>query len=211
MKSDLPNVLWIGGAPCAGKSSIADLLGKQYDLDVYHVDEAFTRHAPQFSLSDQPCLYKWTHSSWDDLWMQSDEQLMEEVIRCYSEHFELAVEDLKAMPKSKRIIAEGNVFMPDKVVDLLAHPKQAIWLIPIREFLFDTYRSKRPGMVDGITKTCADPEQAYLNWMNRDASFSEWVEKRSRIHDLQVLTVTGEQSITKIAERVADYFRLEQE
>ena len=207
MISNLSNVLWIGGAPCAGKSTIAAMLGKQYDLDVYHVDEAFSRHTPHFTPSEQPCLYKWTHTPWNDLWMQSDEQLLEEAIGCYGEHFKLAIEDLKANPKSKGIIAEGNVFMPDRVINFLTHPNQAIWLIPTRKFLLDTYRSRRPGMVEGILKTCEDPEQAYLNWMNRDANFSEWVEQRARIAGLQVMKVSGEQSIQRIAQRVAAYFR----
>jgi len=204
---NLTNVLWIGGSPCAGKSTIASMLGKQYGLDVYHVDETLPHHAPHFTPSKQPCLYKWTHIAWNDLWMQSEDQLFKEVIRCYGEHFELAIEDLKAMPKSKGIIAEGNVFMPDKVVNLLTHPNQAIWLIPTRKFLFDTYRSNRSGMVEGIVKTCDDPEQAYLNWMNRDANFSEWVEQRARIAGLEVLKVSGDQSIQKVVQRVAGYFR----
>lgn len=208
MMSDLSNIVWIGGAPCEGKSTIASMLGKQYELDVYHIDEAFTRHAQQFTPSDQPYLYKWTHTPWNDLWMQSEKQLMDEVIHCYSEHFEIAVEDPKAKLKSKRIIAEGNVFMPDKVVDLLTHPKQAIWLIPTREFLFDTYRSNRPDMVKGITKTCDDPEQAYLNWMNRDAAFSEWVEQRADAHNFQVIRVSGEESVQEIAQQVAEHFGL---
>jgi 2-phosphoglycerate kinase len=206
--SNLSNVLWIGGAPCAGKSTIAAMLGKQYGLEVYHVDEAFSRHATHFTPSKQPCLYKWTHTSWNDLWLQSNEQLLEEAIGCYSEHFELAIEDLKAKPKFKGIIAEGNVFMPDRVINFLTHPNQAIWLIPTKKFLFDTYRSKRSGMVEGILRTCDHPEQAYLNWMNRDANFSEWVEQRARIASLQVLRVSGEQSIKDTAQRVASHFRL---
>ncbi len=164
------------------------------------------RHAPQFTPNEQPCLYKWTHSSWNDLWMQSDEQLLEEAICCYREHFEIALEDLIAMPKSRRIIAEGNVFMPDKVVDFIKHPEQAIWIIPTRSFLFDTYRSKRPDMVEAIIRSCDDPEQAYKNWMNRDANFSEWVKQRAEVHNFQVMTVNGEQSIQEIAQTCCGLF-----
>ena len=62
-------------------------------------------------------------------------------------------------------------------------------------------------MVEGILKTCENPEQAYLNWMNRDANFSEWVEQKARIAGLEVLKVSGDQSLHKIAQQVAGHFR----
>lgn len=35
----LPHVYWIGGPGCSGKTTTARLLGSQYDLPVFHVDD----------------------------------------------------------------------------------------------------------------------------------------------------------------------------
>jgi len=40
----LSNVFWLGGSPCSGKSSISEILPQRFNLDVYHVDEAFAAH-----------------------------------------------------------------------------------------------------------------------------------------------------------------------
>jgi adenylylsulfate kinase-like enzyme len=44
LKDQLAHILWMGGSPCSGKTSIADLLADQYSLVVYHVDEMFDEH-----------------------------------------------------------------------------------------------------------------------------------------------------------------------
>ncbi len=38
LRSVLAHVLWIGGAPDAGKTSIANLLAEKHQLQVYHFD-----------------------------------------------------------------------------------------------------------------------------------------------------------------------------
>jgi replication-associated recombination protein RarA len=38
----MPNVLWLGGSPCAGKTTIARMLAEKYGLRLYHFD----RHEP---------------------------------------------------------------------------------------------------------------------------------------------------------------------
>lgn len=60
------NVFWLGGSPCSGKSSISEILADRFDLDVYHVDEAFKTHAQRLDPVHQPTLAKWRESSWNE-------------------------------------------------------------------------------------------------------------------------------------------------
>ncbi len=39
LRDVLRHVLWIGGPPDAGKSTVADLLGGKHGLPVYHFDQ----------------------------------------------------------------------------------------------------------------------------------------------------------------------------
>src|SRR5712675_628514 len=90
-------VFWLGGSPCAGKSSISEILASRLGLDVYHADEAFETHAPRINPVQQPALMKWRESSWDERWMQPTENLVQSVIACYQEQFALVYEDILSM------------------------------------------------------------------------------------------------------------------
>lgn len=79
----LKNLFWLGGSPCAGKSSISDSLASRFDLDVYHVDEAFETHTQSLDAVHQPALTKWSASSWNERWMQPIDRLLQDVIACY--------------------------------------------------------------------------------------------------------------------------------
>ena len=68
---------WLGGSPCAGKSSVADLLAERYGLTVYRCDDAYFRHIQICNPQDQPTLHAITSMSWDEIWMRSvDVQVM---------------------------------------------------------------------------------------------------------------------------------------
>ncbi|MFN8444306.1 MAG: hypothetical protein U0175_26220 [Caldilineaceae bacterium] len=46
---------WIGGSPCAGKSSVTNLLAAQFGLTTYHVDDHFNRHAQHLDPNSSAC------------------------------------------------------------------------------------------------------------------------------------------------------------
>ena len=50
----LAHVYWIGGSPCAGKSTVADMLGERYGVHVYHVDDHAEDHSARATATDQP-------------------------------------------------------------------------------------------------------------------------------------------------------------
>ncbi|MEO7908170.1 MAG: hypothetical protein ABIV47_00840, partial [Roseiflexaceae bacterium] len=80
----LGQVLWIGGTPCSGKTSIAKLLSETYKLQVYHCDEAFETHKLHMSAT-----HKLLTISWDELWMQPIDTLVADVFAIYREEFQL--------------------------------------------------------------------------------------------------------------------------
>ena len=44
LQQALAHVYWLGGSPCAGKSSIADSLVERYGFRLYRCDEAYFVH-----------------------------------------------------------------------------------------------------------------------------------------------------------------------
>jgi 2-phosphoglycerate kinase len=206
-KYQFEHILWMGGSPCAGKTSIADLLADQYRLVVYHADEMFDEHQRRVTRTQQPYLYKWTHTPWNDLWMQSKEKLLEEAVECYSEQFEMIVRDLNKRSSKERILVEGNSLLPDRVAELLSKKEGGIWVVPTESFQRERYRA-RGQWVEEILAECDDPEGAYRNWMERDAAFGQWINERARELNLEVIEVSGQRTLEVNAEIIARHFGL---
>ena len=74
LQRELAHVYWIGGSPCAGKSSIADILAATYGLTLYRTDEAYSRHEKVVTPEQHLIFYKLTHCSSEELWMRPVEQ-----------------------------------------------------------------------------------------------------------------------------------------
>ena len=199
-------MFWLGGSPCAGKSSVSEVLARRFDLDVYHVDDAFEIHVGGLNPSRQPALSAWCSSSWDERWMQPPGVLLESVIACYGEHFALILADLLATPRDKPLLVEGAALLPGRVAGLLPERSQALWMVASADFQ-KMYYSKRQ-WARAVVGQCADPEAAFGNWMGRDARFAEWVRAEASALHLQVLEVDGGRTVEENAAAVAAHFQL---
>lgn len=205
-KEELGHVFWLGGSPCAGKSSVSELLARRFALDVYHVDDAFDRHVRSLDPARQPALATWCASSWEERWMRPHDELLRNVIACYGEHFALILNDILTTQGRQLLLVEGTALLPGHVAGLLSKRSQALWMIPSADFQREHY-SKRH-WVRGVVEQCQSPEDAFDNWMERDARFAEWAEAEARALNLQVLKVGGSQSIEENAAAVAEHFQL---
>ena len=201
----LGHVYWIGGSPCSGKSTIVERLAGRHTFHSYRCDDTFGRHAEQITLQAQPTFYKVTHITWEELWMQPVDVLVQDAIRVYHEEWVMIVEDLLALPSDTPIIAEGAALLPVLVHHVLAEPQQAIWVVPTEEFQRERY-PQRGAWVQEIVSQCTDPEQALRNWMDRDVDFAYWVREEARRRRLRLLVVDGERTIDENAAIVAAHF-----
>jgi 2-phosphoglycerate kinase len=205
LPGNIQHVLWLGGSPCSGKSSITDFLSKQYAIQVYHVDDAFLQHSPNFTLELYPVNYKWTHTPWQELWMQSQQELFEQAIEAYTEHLRFVFADLRNIEEP--VIAEGTSLLPDCIKPLITDVSQALWVVPTEAFQRKTY-PQRGVFVAYILQHCDDPEIALQNWMDRDVAFARWVEERTRHLKLPCIRIDGRHSIEENAAFVASHFQL---
>ncbi len=198
-------VYWLGGSPCSGKSSMAALLAERYDVQVYSVDATLHRHVPHLTPTRQPMLYKWHNTPWNDLWMQSPDVLLAEVIGAYSEHCSLVVEDVAALSTGQAVLVEGTCLLPACVIPHLAGPRHGLWVVPTEEFQRLRY-PQRGAWVQGILQQCDDPEAALCNWMDRDVAFARWVTAEAEGRGLRVMQVDGSRTISQGADEVAAHF-----
>jgi 2-phosphoglycerate kinase len=203
--SGFDHVFWLGGSPCAGKTSISTILANRFDLGVYHVDNAFERHAQSFDPALHPTLTKWRESSWNQRWMQPIDNLVGDVIACYQEHLTFILEDVRSLPKNKPLLVEGTALLPRLVASLMPSRSRAIWLVPSAEFQRKNYSQRE--WVRGILEQCDNSSVAFHNWMERDAEFARWLAAEVSVLGMELLQVDGTHTTEDYAMAVATHFQ----
>ena len=131
MRERLAHVLWIGGGPQAGKTTLSRLLAGKWDLKIYNLDWHAVR---DHDLRGGAASEAFARLSMDERWVApSPVDLLERSIAVWQEGFALVVEDLLGLPTSRTIVAEGPGAFPWCVAPLLGSTRQAIFLVPTRE------------------------------------------------------------------------------
>jgi len=127
----LSHVLWIGGGPQAGKTTLSRLLAGKWDLKIYNLDWHGVRDHER---RPTPAVEAFARQSMDERWAIPDvPQLLARALAFWEANFELVIEDLLALPRSRVIVAEGPRALPWCVEPVIASPRQAIFLVPTRE------------------------------------------------------------------------------
>ena len=143
MRARLAHVLWIGGGPQAGKTTLSRLLAGKWDLKIYNLDWHAVRDHDR---RDGAASAAFARLSMDERWVvPSPMELLERSIAVWEEGFALVLEDLLALPRSRTIVAEGPGAFPWCVAPLLGSPRQSIFLVPTPERR-DIVASRRWGL-----------------------------------------------------------------
>ena len=205
-RQEPPHVLWVGGSPCAGKSTLAAILADRHDLAHYHCDEALATHVRRAAPLAYPMMHKLTNTSWNGLWMRPVEVMIREELAFYREEFPLVLADLRRFPAAAPVVAEGTALLLELVAPHLSDPHRTVWLVPSAEFQRAHY-ARRPWIHD-ILRQCDDPARAFENWMRRDIGFADTVERQAKERRLQVLRIDGALDVEALATTVERWFRL---
>jgi len=201
----LANLYLIGGSPCSGKTTITDRIAKTYGLPTYRCDDAYFEHAKELT-PEQPVFSRLANASAEAIWMRPVPLQIEEELEIYREEFPFIVRDLKNLAQSGPIIAEGAALSPSLVATLGIATHQAIWIVPTEEFQRHHY-GQRDWRHD-VVKDCSDPDQAWENWMARDAGFALRVAAEAREFGFALITTDGSASIETNLDVVERRFKL---
>ncbi|MFB1100207.1 hypothetical protein [Terribacillus sp. JSM ZJ617] len=198
LAQELSHIYWIGGSPCAGKTTIARKLAAEYGFAYYKCDDCYDDHMCRSTPDQHPNMYKIKDLTWNQVWSTqfcflSIKEQIEDVVRVYEEQFSLILEDLLARPKTTPIIAEGAALLPHKVAPLLTDLNHAIWMVPTPEFQVEHYKNRE--WIHGILDQYENPDLAFSNWMKRDNGFALNVVRDAEDMGLQTLNVDGSFSI----------------
>lgn len=204
-KEALAHVLWLGGTPCSGKTSVAGRLADRFALRLYHYDRHERAHAALGRPERHPAMCEHGAMTLDQRWvLRPVEEMVRATTAAWAERFEMVVADLLALPGAAPVLAEGPGLLPECVAPLLSSPRQAIWLVPTEAFKRATQPTRGGAPMDGTS----DPERAYRNLIALDLQLAVNVKRRAGELGLTVLDVDGMRSLDDVAAAVAKHFRL---
>ncbi|MFD8525542.1 hypothetical protein ACFV2D_37010 [Streptomyces capillispiralis] len=137
----LESVMWLGGAPGVGKTTVARLLARRHGLRWYNADAHTWEHRDRAIAAGHPAAIQYEESPIPDRWSAPMEERL--AMSLHHERGPMVQDDLRALPASPLTLAEGTPITP-KVVG----SGQALWLIPTPELQRDRLEEREllPGV-----------------------------------------------------------------
>lgn len=200
----LNNIYWMGGSPCAGKSTICERLAEKYGLTYYCVDSHYAEHLARANAEHHPNAMRARALTWNDAFLHPVADLVKYEIDFYHEVIELIVEDLRLISDGRPVIAEGAALLPELVAPYLPDLQHGLWVVPTEAFQREHY-SRRP-WIHGILAETRDPAQAFENWMCRDARFAEYVCEGCAERGFEVIVVDGKAGLEENLRQAEAHF-----
>jgi dephospho-CoA kinase len=205
--NSLNNIYWIGGSPCCGKSTISELLVKEFGFILYKCDDYLDRYIEEGAAAGIDIMKKFKSMNKDETWLHRDvEQQVHDEFEYYRHAVKIIKEELKRNYSQGNILVEGAAILPEFIKSEGIDYNKYVCIVPTKEFQLDKY-SKRE-WVKGYLSDCSCPEKAFNNWMERDARFAQIVMKAANEYKMNVITVDGSRAIEDNYLKVKEMFRL---
>ncbi len=96
-----------------------------------------------------------------------DKRMQMEEVGLYETMFAYSLDDIAAMPPGRPVIAEGAGFLPHLMRAAGADQSHFVCVVPTREFQIKTYSGR--DWIHHFLAGSSDEDQAFDNWMERDA------------------------------------------
>ncbi len=198
------NIYYIGGSPCSGKSTVAELLAAKYHLYYFNVDDFLDKYTQMGAARGCEICKKQTCMRAEEIWMRAPLVQCSEEIAYYKEIFSFIREDLGKL-KADNVITEGAAYLPELMKQFHISKDRYVSVTPSKEFQVSHY-SKRE-WVPSVLSGCTDQEKAFSNWMDRDVLFALEVQKQCREENYCSIVNDGTLELAQLASNVEEVFR----
>lgn len=202
----MAKIYYIGGSPCCGKSTLAEILEKKHSLKYFKLDDKLEEYMKKGKADGKAYSSRFFDMTTDEIWLRSPKIQNVEEFEIYKEIFKYAFEDLKQLSQDTSIITEGAGFLPELMNAIGVAKNEYVCIVPTKEFQIEKY-SQRP-FVPYILEGCSDKNQAFQNWMERDALFAIDVVKSANQLGYTSIIVDGNTSIEENLTIVENIFEL---
>jgi predicted kinase len=157
-------VIWIGGPPGAGKTTIARRLAIVHGLRYFGADKLMQQHHARGLERGLPAMTRWEELTPDERWLDDPQAMAELSLAANDERWTLLLEDLAELPASPGTVVEGPPLRPANVMPLVGEPANAVFILPAVE------AQERNLTIRGGSSfsTTSDPEHAKRNRIARE-------------------------------------------
>jgi hypothetical protein len=199
------NVLWIGGATDAGKTTLARTLAERFGCELYEYDRSDVAHHEALAAQHQD-VRAFMLGSMDARWVTpTPAQLYRRSMRSFRLRWPLLLRELGELPSrpGRPVIIEGFGLLPDLVRPLMDHPRQGLWLTPTEAFKRGAWlRRGKPSFRNQV----ADPDRAAANLWERDARLAAEIERQASALQLKLMVNDGSKFAGELADVAAAWF-----
>jgi hypothetical protein len=120
-------VLWIGGPPASGKTTVARLIARRWGIRWYNSDAHTWDHRDRAVEAGLPAAIRWETMTVAERWSAPPDELM--AMSLHHERGAMIADDLRALPAAPLIIAEGTPVTPT----IAGTGRRSVWLLPPAE------------------------------------------------------------------------------
>lgn len=201
------DVYYIGGSPCSGKSTVAEIVAKKFDFYYFKVDDFLESYTQKGAKHSFPICLKQHEMCPEEIWMRDSTLQCREELEFYREIFEFVQEDLMRYQGHTPIITEGAAYLPELMKWYHVTKDRYIAITPTKEFQISRFKER--DFVPYVLEGCTDKEKAFDHWMDRDVLFAQEVRQQCQELNYASILIDGTIAIDKIVSRVCAHFHLE--
>lgn len=203
-------IFWIGGSPCAGKTTISEIIAQEFGCQIYQIDRHFERYLDRANVDKHPHLTAYKKMGLKKFLLRNPQTQLQDVKGISQEQFGFILDDIVELSNDAPILVEGSNILAADVAQHSNDSSKVIWLVPTETFQLETY-PKRGSWVQDVLQHYYEPDEAVIafeRWMERDAMMAVWTAAEARKYGFRVITVDGSVSLLDNAEIVMQHFGL---
>jgi hypothetical protein len=125
-------VLWIGGAPASGKTTIALRLARRHGLRWYGADTRTWEHRDRALAAGVEAAHRWESLAPQARGDAPPRELV--AMSLHRERGRMVIDDVRALPDSPLVVAEGTTVPASAVSSGITDAARSVWLVPTPEF-----------------------------------------------------------------------------
>ena len=200
------NIYYIGGSPCSGKSTVAEILSQKYGLYYFKVDDFLDKYTKMGASKGYEICKKQECMKAEEIWMREPLLQCTEEFAFYEEIFEFVLADLEKI-EAKGIITEGAAYLPKLMKKLSVSKDRYLAITPTKDFQISHYKKRE--WVQYVLEGCSDKDKAFSNWMNRDILFAREVQRQCNEEQYVSIINDGSIALDELIDIVASYLGLD--